>query len=202
MKPTYLYIKEHTITGLRYFGKTVKPDPTKYKGSGRYWRRHLKVHGSEHVKTLWISEPFVDENDIREFAEFFSAFFDIVNSNEWANEKIENGLDGGRDKGYKGRRISDAEKKMHSDRMKVLNPMFNESTKAKHKDIMNTPEMKQKRSKLKTGNHNVKGKSWYNNGEISKMFSSPPEGWVKGRLNPHWNFDRKNSDDKETIQTN
>ena len=39
MKPTYLYVKQHNKTGLKYFGKTTKKDPLKYKGSGLYWKR-------------------------------------------------------------------------------------------------------------------------------------------------------------------
>ena len=37
----YLYLKQHNITGLKYFGKTEQ-NPYKYKGSGIYWLRHLK----------------------------------------------------------------------------------------------------------------------------------------------------------------
>lgn len=43
-KPTYLYIKTHQITGLKYFGKTIN-NPYRYYGSGIYWLRHLKEHG-------------------------------------------------------------------------------------------------------------------------------------------------------------
>jgi len=50
-KPTYLYIKKHNVTGLKYFGKTVR-DPLKYKGSGQYWLTHLKQHGND-VTTEW-----------------------------------------------------------------------------------------------------------------------------------------------------
>lgn len=41
-----LYIKTHNITGLKYFGKTIK-NPFKYKGSGKYWTRHLAIHGND-----------------------------------------------------------------------------------------------------------------------------------------------------------
>lgn len=51
--PTYLYIKQHTITGKLYFGKTIK-DPEKYMGSGTHWKRHINKHGKEHVETLWL----------------------------------------------------------------------------------------------------------------------------------------------------
>lgn len=97
MKTTYLYVKQHEITGLRYFGKTTraKKDVDKYLGSGKYWKRHILKHGVQHVKTLWISEAFDDENLLIDFADLFSDFYDIANSNEWANMKKENGKDGG-----------------------------------------------------------------------------------------------------------
>lgn len=94
MKNTYLYIKEHAITGMKYFGKTTRLDIESYLGSGVYWNNHLKIHGKKHVKTLWISKPFTDENDIKEFAVFFSEEFDIVNSDKWANLIVEDGLHG------------------------------------------------------------------------------------------------------------
>jgi hypothetical protein len=48
--PTYLYIKQHSITGLKYFGKTTKSNPYKYNGSGKYWIRHINKNGKEHIK--------------------------------------------------------------------------------------------------------------------------------------------------------
>ena len=30
-KPTYLYVKTHNKTGLKYFGKTTTPDPNNMK---------------------------------------------------------------------------------------------------------------------------------------------------------------------------
>lgn len=90
-KPTYLYIKQHSITGLLYFGKTVK-NPLKYTGSGIYWKRHLKEHGA-HIETLWYC-LFTDQESLIEFATLFSTINDIVNNESWANLSIENGLDG------------------------------------------------------------------------------------------------------------
>ena len=58
MKPTYLYIKQHKITKLKYFGKTTK-DPNKYLGSGKHWIRHIKKHGLE-IDTIWY-QLFTDE---------------------------------------------------------------------------------------------------------------------------------------------
>ena len=88
----YLYHKRHKLTGLNYFGKT-KRDPYKYVGSGLYWRRHLKEHG-KHIETVSVWQ-FTDVNECVNFAINFSALHNIVVSDEWANLKIENGLDGG-----------------------------------------------------------------------------------------------------------
>jgi hypothetical protein len=96
MKPTYLYIKQHTKTGLKYFGKTTKEDPVTYLGSGLHWKRHIKKHG-EFVETIWY-KLFTDEKSLIEYALNFSKENNIVESKEWANLKNENGLDGGFDK--------------------------------------------------------------------------------------------------------
>jgi hypothetical protein len=92
--PTYLYIKKHKITGLKYFGKTTKQNVKSYLGSGSYWKNHIEKHGKEHVETIWISEPFYDKELLTEFSIFVSEFFDIEKSSEWANLITENGLDG------------------------------------------------------------------------------------------------------------
>ena len=91
--PTYLYIKQHFITGLKYFGKTTK-DPYKYIGSGKYWNNHIKKHGKEHIDTLWVSELYHDTS-IVEPALHFSEENNIVKSKDWVNLIYENGLDGG-----------------------------------------------------------------------------------------------------------
>lgn len=92
--PTTLYIKKHLITNLYYFGKTCKQDPYEYLGSGRHWLKHIKSHGKEHVDTIWVSNIFTDRNDLIEFAEFFSEFFNIVKDRSWSNQRPENGVDG------------------------------------------------------------------------------------------------------------
>jgi hypothetical protein len=93
MTPTYLYIKQHSITGLKYLGKTTKKDPNKYNGSGKYWTPHRNKHGVEHIETLWYC-LFTEEDELVKFALMVSALWDIVNSTEWANLITENGKDG------------------------------------------------------------------------------------------------------------
>lgn len=93
-KPTYLYVKTHNKTGLKYFGKTTAKDPLKYEGSGVKWKKHLKKHGSD-ISTEIIGY-YTDEQECLEFALKFSIENDIVNSDNWANLKEES-LDGGFD---------------------------------------------------------------------------------------------------------
>ncbi len=91
-KPTWLYIKQHNTTGLKYFGKTVMKDPTKYKGSGLYWKHHLKKYGND-VTTIWCQQ-FFTQVALSEFSLAFSKEHNIVESNEWANLIPENGVGG------------------------------------------------------------------------------------------------------------
>ncbi len=89
--PTWLYVKQHKTTGLKYFGKTTT-DPQKYYGSGIYWKKHLKKYGNN-VDTIWCT-LFFDKESLTKFALEFSIKNNIIESNEWGNLKIENGLDG------------------------------------------------------------------------------------------------------------
>lgn len=97
--PTRLYIKAITVpSGKRiyYFGKytsTIKPIED-YKGSGIRWVKILKKY-KLHPETLWVSEWYTDPKELQEVAIGFSIENNIVQSDSWANLKIENGLDGG-----------------------------------------------------------------------------------------------------------
>jgi hypothetical protein len=93
MQPTFLYIKRHKITGLKYFGKTIK-NPIKYNGSGQYWLKHLKKHGAEHIETLWTKQ-FTNEQQIKRFCSLFCKLVNITHNEQWANLVPENGTDGG-----------------------------------------------------------------------------------------------------------
>lgn len=88
---TWLYIKQHNKTGLKYFGKTCR-DPLTYNGSGKRWINHLKVHGRD-ITTLWYQE-FSNKDELVRYATEFSKQNNIVESTQWANLIPENGLDG------------------------------------------------------------------------------------------------------------
>lgn len=90
--PTWLMIKQHRVTGLKYFCKTYIANPVTYKGSGSYWKKHLKKHG-KFIDTIWF-QLFYDRDEMIEYATKFSIDNNIVESNEWANMIIETGIDG------------------------------------------------------------------------------------------------------------
>lgn len=87
-----LYVKTHRQTGLKYFGKTTRDDPYRYKGSGTYWKLHIKKHGYD-VETEIVG-AFENIDEAVEFALRFSKENNIVESEKWANLQEENGLDG------------------------------------------------------------------------------------------------------------
>ena len=106
-----LYIATHNKTGLKYFGKTTRyftqEDLQKYyHGSGLYWKSHLDKHGDDVTMEIY---GIYKKSEVKEIAIKFSEENNIVSSlNEsgkkiWANEKNENGLDGGTNKGWKHR---------------------------------------------------------------------------------------------------
>lgn len=91
----HLYKKTHNITGLQYFGKTSR-DPYNYKGSGVYWKRHLKTHGNDVATEIIASfDDITQKEELIQFATNYSNTHKICESKLWANLKPENGLDGG-----------------------------------------------------------------------------------------------------------
>ncbi len=88
---TYLYVKTHNRTGLKYLGKTIQ-NPYKYKGSGIYWCRHLLKHGND-VTTTILKECQTND-EIKYWGQYYSNLWNVVNDTAWANLKPETG-DGG-----------------------------------------------------------------------------------------------------------
>ena len=122
-----LYIATHNITGKKYFGKTIrwftKEDLHKnYRGSGVYWSKHKKKYGEKDVtmeiyRICSLNES--DEDYVVPIALKFSYENNIVKSEDWANGKLEDGLDGGSIKGE-------------------LHPCYGTNISQHHKDIIST----------------------------------------------------------------
>jgi len=91
----YLLVKEHNITGLKYLCKHESQsfdDCVKYRGSGVYWRRHIKQNDNNvTTRCLFVTE---DKDIFKKVAKEYSIKFDVVNSKEWANLTIEEGQGG------------------------------------------------------------------------------------------------------------
>jgi len=91
--PTALLVMTHNVTGLKYFCKTSKlKNMHWYKGSGVYWKKHMRVYGRN--ITAGVLGVYFDKDRCVAAALKFSEENDIVNSKDWANFILENGLDG------------------------------------------------------------------------------------------------------------
>jgi hypothetical protein len=91
----YLLVKEHLDTGMKYLCKRVASSFSaceKYKGSGVYWKKHIKKYGNN-VKTtcLFVTE---DKDEFRKVAKKYSLEFNVTKSKEWANLCDEQGEGG------------------------------------------------------------------------------------------------------------
>lgn len=89
MTTYHLYVKTHRKTGLKYLGYTSQKDPSKYPGSGKYWKLHQKVHGNYHDTEILFESTSKEE--ISALGKHYSLLWNIVDSDQWANLKIEEG---------------------------------------------------------------------------------------------------------------
>lgn len=89
-----LMIKTHKITGLKYLCYTGKriSDIHLYTGSGKYWKKHLLKHG-KYIDTIIVLQSNNKKEVIEKGIEC-SVLWNIVESEEWANLRIENGEGG------------------------------------------------------------------------------------------------------------
>jgi len=162
-----LYIFTHNITGLKYFGKTkvyfTIETLLKYGGSGSYWKDHKKVHGNDLSAEIY---GIFHKDEVKEIALKFSEDNNIVKSlNEsgnrkgkkiWANEKNENGLDGGSDGNMLGKLHSKETKQKMSNSQKgrtfTIETREKMSESAKKRDNNWTGRKHSDESKLKISN--------------------------------------------------
>lgn len=122
-KSTWLMIKQHKVTGLKYFCKTSLYNPITYLGSGTYWGRHLAEHGP-YVETIW-HQLFNNKEELMNYALTFSKENNIVDALDengkkvWANLIPENGIDGG---GNIGMSMLQEHKDKLSDTWEIVKP--------------------------------------------------------------------------------
>lgn len=179
----YLYVKQHSKTGLKYFGRTISKYPYRYKGSGKYWKNHLKQHGND-IKTLELWE-FEDQESATKFALKFSSDNNIVESNDWANLSIEDGKYGG-ETGHSGKPLSQEHRNAISKGLRKSGRTMSDE----HKVIISQTHKNKtlsEQTKQKLREHNL-GKKWSD--EKRKAFSEKRKGGIMIRqvyVCPHCN---------------
>lgn len=85
-------IKTHNKTGLKYLCYTQKKDHNSYKGSGKYWKDHIKNHGYDVTTEVIFQTEFYEE--FINIAKKYSEEYNVVNDKLWANLRIEDGTGG------------------------------------------------------------------------------------------------------------
>lgn len=170
-KPTYLYVKTHNVTGLKYFGKTTS-NRKRYRGSGHHWVRHIAKHGYD--VTTEIVGYFTDQDECMKFALEFSEKYNIVESPEWANLMPENGLSGGdvmSGKSAEERKSTVAKRKKTMDQKSP-----EEIVEIKKKNSINTkkfiqenPEIRKQSAKKILEKRRSNGQPWHSEETIQKI---------------------------------
>lgn len=154
----YLMIKKHNKTNLKYLCQTKRKDPFLYTGSGKYWKSHLEKHGCD-ISTE-ILGTFETKQKLREAGKYYSELYNVVESTEWANLRIEDG-DGG-------------------DTSKTNQYITGMASRRSYVGKGNPNYGKVGYWAGKTGL--MLNKTWYNNGKEEHLYDSKPDGWVEGRL--------------------
>jgi hypothetical protein len=195
---TILYIKRikrDCGKYIYYFGKTKRLDIAKsYLGSGTLWSNFIRKYGKSSIETVWISDAYTDALEIQKVALLFSVENNIVDSGDWANLKLENGLDGGCNSDNARRKVS-ATLKAKGRTTQIENggtkgTIWITNGVSNYCISLNSiiPEGwyrgRSKDTKCFGLKNSVYGKTLYTNGKENKFFHKEdciPEGWYKGR---------------------
>lgn len=145
-----LMIKRCLRTGLFYLCKTTAVDPYKYNGSGTRWKRHINAHQS------WIVTCVIGEYDTPEdlamWGLYYSIYYNVVQSPEWANLTEERGSGGLIGLGQLGKtwkikdtsKMSESKKKLYAttagkDKLRLLHDRNKGGGNYQSKGIIVTP---------------------------------------------------------------
>ena len=183
----YLYVKQHQLTGLKYLGKTTKSDPHKYPGSGLRWLNHLNKHGYNYTTT--ILRECQDNDELKYWGKYYSDLWDIVESNNWANLKTEEGQGGslGNDSRAKLSKtktgiLKTAEHKQNISLSKTGQKYGPQSEEHKLNNAVSKIGRPQPKEAIERRTLKRVGRSMWNNGVINVFASECPEGYNKGRV--------------------
>lgn len=166
---SFLYLKTHNKTGLKYLGKTTR-DPFVYKGSGKRWQNHIKKHGYD-VTTEILFETD-DKKLLREKGLYYSELWNVVRNPEFANLVNESG-DGGDTSSSIEYQIAIKNRNLSTF------PKFIEAIKNRDNSKLSAL----RKGKSPSIEHNLK---WYNNGKINIYVTegTQPIEFERGRIMP------------------
>lgn len=183
----YLYVKQHELTGLKYLGKTTKSDPHKYPGSGLRWLNHLNKHGYNYTTT--ILRECQDNDELKYWGKYYSDLWDIVESNNWANLKTEEGQGGSLSKESRAKLsktktgiLKTAEHNQKTSISKTGQKYGPQSETHKLNNGLSKKGRPQPKEAIERRTLKRVGRSMWNNGVINVFASECPEGYVKGRV--------------------
>lgn len=204
-KPTYLYVKTHNVTGLKYFGKTTS-NRKRYRGSGHHWLRHIAKHGYD--VTTEIVGYFTDQGECMKFALEFSEKHNIVESPGWANLMPENGLSGG---DVMSGRSAEERKSTVAKRKKTMDQKSPEElVEIKKKNSINTkkfiqenPEIRKQSAKKILEKRRSNGQPWHSEETIQKIKQNNKAGTpeVRQKLREA-NLGKKNPEHSQRLRLN
>jgi len=173
MKPTKLYVKTHNETGLKYLGKTEQ-DPFTYKGSGTYWKNHIKKHG--YNVTTEVLRNCKSKKEVTEWGLYYSKLWNIVESKNWANFQPEAGT------GRSGPISKDHARKLHEGRRRSKNSPEHIAALARaNTGRKNSIESKEKMRRAALADPDRR-ENTRKAGKISQSLRSPEERTRIGRL--------------------
>ena len=109
-------------TGLLYLCKTSSSnkDPYTYKGSGKYWLKHLNKH-NPYIVTCILGE-YETKEQLTEAGLFYSKMYNVVEDKRWANlteEKGDGGLIGQGQLGKRWKVTTQGKENMKTSRIKL-----------------------------------------------------------------------------------
>lgn len=161
----FVYIWENQVTNKKYIGMHIGKVDDGYIGSGVYFIRAIKKYGIENFNRTILYFEYENAEKLyqKEFdtineynAVHDDSFYNLTNTDPKSFNFISGKIE---------RKFTSEHKKNISASAKLR--IYTEETKS-----------------IMSKNSHIKGKKWYNNGEISKVFfqGNEPEGWSIGRL--------------------
>lgn len=126
-------IKKAYPSGLMYLCQT-KQEPYSYKGSGTRWTNHIKRHKS-HIITCIIGE-YETMEELREAGIRYSRELNVVESEEWANLREEDGTGGGSGKVGRRWKIKDTSKMRGPKRKRKGDPKYQDCLEEARKRML------------------------------------------------------------------